>query len=100
MRSLILSLILITPVVFAQDILIRDGATCDIPDKYNAAAFDGQYNAWGMGEFCVFPFKPLVDAINKKLDNCEATPPEIPECGGLVISPSVAVFPCYEIRTE
>lgn len=99
MRMLIPILVLIALPAMA-DTLVREGATCDVPDNYNTATFNGDYNIRGMGEFCEFPLRPLIDAINDKLEDCEQSPPEIPECETLVISPTIPVYPCYVIRTE
>ncbi len=81
---------------FAQDTLVRDGATCDISEGYNSAPYSAEYNSRGMSEFCVFPAQPWVDAFTKLLDGY--TPPDLPECAdGLVIGPAVPVYPCYEV---
>ena len=82
--------------VWSQDTLVRDGATCDIPDGYNSAPYSADFNARGMGEFCVFPVQPWVDAITDLLE--DYTPPDLPECvDGLVVGPAEPVYPCYRV---
>lgn len=86
---------------YADEVIIRDGASCDIPHGSNIAPFDPLWNPNGMSEFCVFPFIPFKEAILDQLDNCvgpDYTPPDLPECNdGLVVSPALPVRPCYEV---
>ena len=83
--------------VFAQDTLVRDGATCDIPEGYNIAPYSADFNHRGMGEFCVFPAKLWIDAITAHLKSF--TPPDLPECDGLSLG-GAQVFPCYEVHLK
>lgn len=79
-------------------LLNEDGATCDIPDTYNAAPFDNLYNIKGMGDFCVFPLVPFQDALEKRLKECPMLP--YPICGDdddLVVGPGMPVRPCYKL---
>ena len=85
---------------WSQDVLVRDGATCDVPDGFNTATYDKDYNLKGMGEFCVFPHQKVVsafkDAIDDLRDQAEGNCPVLPECGGLVIGPGGTGFPCVQ----
>ncbi len=91
------SLILTAVVVYAQDTLVRDGATCDIPEGYNTAPYSADFNTRGMDEFCVFPARPFAEAFKKYLNSF--TPPDLPECHSLSLG-GLPVFPCYELVTE
>ncbi len=103
MKKLIALALLSTAVgmAHAEDILIRDGAACSLPEGFNVAPFDPLYNPNGMSDFCVFPFVPLKEALQKKLDGI-TTLPDLPECAGsqLSVSPGGGpeVFPCYEVK--
>ncbi len=93
------SLILTAVVVYAQDTLVRDGATCDIPMGYNSAPYSEDFNVRGMDEFCAFPTLVWEIAIRELLE--DYIPPDLPECeSGLVFGPAIPVFPCYELVTE
>ena len=106
MRSYLLGLALVAlvPVASADDILIRDGAACSIPEGSNVAPFDPLYNPNGMSDFCVFPFIPLKEAIAARLEGEPVTSPiTLPECSdGLSVSPGggLAEFPCFVVVTE
>ena len=96
MKRLVLAVaVTLSMSAFAQDTLVRDGATCDIPEGYNSAPHSTEYNSRGMSEFCVFPAKGWVDAFTELLESY--TPPDLPECAGLVIGPAIPVYPCYEV---
>ena len=101
---LILATMLTAVGVRAEDILIRDGAACTIPEGSNSAPFDALYNPNGMSEFCVFPFIPLKEAIAARLEGEPVTSPiTLPECGdGLSVSPGRGgdEFPCFIVVTE
>lgn len=85
---------------YANDTLVRDGATCDVPDGFNVGPYDALWNSKGMADFCVFPLKPFADAIGEALETCQAQgPAEIPECGQLVLG-QPQEYPCYELVTE
>jgi len=104
MRSILILLTVIALPVFADDVLVRDGATCEIPDGFNVGPFDGVWNPKGMGDFCQFPSLPLVEAIQEQLENRSLadtyTLPLLPECNQLVVSPNVQEYPCYEVKYE
>ena len=105
MRSYLLgiSLVALVPVASADDILIRDGAACSIPEGSNVAPFDPLYNPNGMGDFCVFPYIPLKEAVQARLQAESTTlPQELPECEQLSVSPSRGsqTFPCFVVVTE
>ena len=94
-----ISVLLTAVVVYGQDTLVRDGATCDIPEGYNTAPYSADFNTRGMGEFCVFPARPFAEGFKAYLESF--TPPDLPECeSGLVFGPAIQVFPCYEVVTE
>jgi len=95
---ILLATVAFTAMTLADDTLVRDGATCDIPNGFNSAP-EGGTNILGMGEFCEFPFLPvLMEALKPK--ECEAKPLDYPICTrGLVVSPSTQ-GPCYELITD
>ena len=97
----IIALILLSTVAFvamADDTFIRNGATCDIPKGFNVAP-EGGTNILGMGDFCEFPFLPILkEALKDK--ECEAKALPYPICEeGLVVSPGT-LFPCYRLITD
>ena len=99
---MMLTLLLMTPFA-VSDTLVRDGATCDIPDGYNSAPYSKDFNGRGMGDWCVFPALPWVEAFKELLDDCSdprQAPPELPECQALVFSPNIQEYPCYEVRAQ
>ncbi len=84
--------------IAADDILIRHGATCDIPDNFNSADYHASFNHRGMGEFCVFPHKAIEDAFLEVFENLRDNGLVHPICiTGLVAGPVVHVFPCYQL---
>lgn len=78
-----------------------DGATCVIPDGWNAGPYQDTYNRRGMGEFCEWPQKPITDSLLLLIEQCKAdTLPDLPECSGddsLVVSPGQPDRPCYRV---
>ena len=101
-KILTAAVVVISTFAQAEDILIRDGAACTLPEGSNFAPFDPLYNPNGMGEFCVFPFLPLKEAVTAELERVrELTGPEgLPECEKLSVSPGAVTLPCYEVITE
>jgi hypothetical protein len=97
-----LLLLVALPVLASEPVIDRvymeNGATCSVPTGFNVAPYDETWNNRGMSEFCVFPTLVWVEAIQQFLSDYVA--PDLPECDTLVVSPSVQVFPCYEIRSE
>lgn len=86
----------------ADDVLMRDGVTCDIPEAYNAAPH-GPTNVFGMGDFCEFPLRDyLAGKAEQEAAECDAQTLVYPICSDdeLVLSPSTQSYPCYELRTE
>lgn len=85
--------------VFSQDTLINaDGATCDIPDGFNTAPYHDLYNKSGMVGFCEFPNVEALANFFAILARLRDTGLVHPICDeGLVISPSIQVFPCYRL---
>jgi hypothetical protein len=103
MKKIAFVLVLISPWATA-DILMRDGATCTIPEGYNVAQFDDVWNKRGMGEFCEFPNKAANDAFLKFLaSKCDHEllgkfVVDYPVCEeGLTFSPGQKK-PCYRLE--
>ena len=90
------------PLVSADTFITGEGASCGIPEGFNNGPYDPVWNSKGMSPFCVFPAKPLADAIQEQLENngCSRSAPPLPECGALVVSPSMQEYPCYQVVYE
>jgi len=94
---ILLATVAFTAMTLADDTLVRDGATCDIPKGFNAAPSGGT-NLFGMSEFCEFPFLPILKEAKDR--ECETKTLPYPICQtGLVISPG-QTFPCYKLITD
>jgi hypothetical protein len=100
MNKLVLALVIISPWATA-DILMRDGATCTIPEGYNVAQYDAVWNKNGMEEFCEFPNKSANDAFLRYLGSCgDEVVLEYPLCEEGLDFSSDQGSPCYELRTH
>ena len=87
--------------LLATETLIDHGASCTVPAGFNVGPYDPKWNPRGMEPFCVFPHLPLEEALRKELEQCRVRgAPDLPECGGLVVSPNVQAFPCYTVHHE
>lgn len=96
--SVVMLWALVSQVAFSQDILIRDGAACDILKGFNAADYHKSFNHKGMGEFCVFPHKAIEEAFINVFENLRENGLVHPICiTGLVVGPVVSVYPCYKL---
>ena len=102
MKILAIAVILASQTVMADVLVTDEGATCDIPDRYNAAPYDEIYNRKGVKDFCEFPQQKWDDAFFKLIKNCQETGLVYPICtdGELVLSPTLPIRPCYKLVTD
>jgi hypothetical protein len=83
------------------DYLTKDsGEVCTIPDGFNTAPYDVDFNLKGLSEGCTFPHEGAVAAFVEAIENLQETGLKHPICedeDGLVFGPSIAVRPCYQL---
>jgi hypothetical protein len=83
----------------AQDTLVlSSGAACPIHPLGNPSEYDPKWNPKGLdASTCTHPGLELFADLVEK---CNPAPvevyPDLPECGGLVVSPSTGIYPCID----
>jgi len=102
MRAILIALTITSQLAMADFLTLEGGATCTIPDRYNAAPYHDIYNRKGMSDFCVFPQRAWDKAFFDMLANLKRNGLIYPICtdGELVLSPTLPVRPCYKLVKE
>ena len=102
MKKILIVLALTSQVALADFLTLEGGASCTIPDRYNAAPYDEIYNRKGMSDFCVFPQRKWDKAFFDMIENLKRNGLIHPICndGELVLSPTIPIRPCYKLLTD
>ena len=102
MKYILIGLMLMSTAVSADYLTKDSGEVCSIPEGFNTAPYDSDFNLKGMSEDCTFPHEAAVASFVKAIEALKETGLEYPLCedGGLVFGPTIQEYPCYELITD
>ena len=102
MKYLLVGLMFIAAAASADYLTKDNGAVCSIPEGFNTAPYNADFNLKGMAEGCTFPHEKAVADFLKAWARVVETGLEYPICtdGQLVLGPTIPVRPCYKLITD
>ena len=97
MKYLMIALMMVSTAASADYLTKDTGEVCSIPEGYNTAPYDTDFNLKGMREECEFPHVAFTVAFVKAIENLKETGLEHPICTSQLSFGGPPVRPCYQL---